>query len=186
AEDVEAVIATRSVRPLFLIDIAVPRDIDPKVEAVPGVKLYDIDDLQNVVDRNMEERRKEAVKAQKIVEEEITIFLKWLNTQFVTPTIVALKQKGEEIKQAELTKALNKLGSLSEKDKKVISSLAHSIVNQLLHDPIINLKSYANTNHGHLYTEIMQNLFNLEVEGQRPKRHPVMEKPVEAGFGGMK
>jgi len=178
------VIAQRPDRPLFLIDIAVPRDIDPRVGNISGVKLYDIDDLQNVVDRNLEERRKEAVKAQKIVEEEITIFLKWLNTQFVTPTIVALKQKGEEIKEAELTKAFNKLGNLTEKEKKVISSLAHSVVNQLLHDPIINLKAYANTNHGHLYTEILQNLFNLEVEGQRPKRHPVgdeLKKPDVAG-----
>lgn len=185
-ENIKDVVAQQPDRPLFLIDIAVPRDIHPEVGTIPGVKLYDIDDMQNVVDRNLEERRKEAVKAQKIVEEEITIFLKWLNTQFVTPTIVALKQKGEEIKQVELTKALTKLGNLSEKDKKVISSLAHSIVNQLLHEPIINLKSYANTNHGHLYTEIMQNLFSLEVEGQRSKRHPIMEKPVEVGCGGRK
>lgn len=168
-EDVQHVLADRPEHPLFLIDIAVPRDIDSKVGTIPCVKLYDIDDLQHVVDKNLEERRNEAVKAEAIVEEEIANFLKWLNTQFVTPTIIALKQRGETIKNTELEKAFNKLGELSERDKNTITTLAHSIVNAMLHEPVVNLKKYALTNHGHLYTEILQNLFNLEVEGQRHK-----------------
>lgn len=166
-EDVQQVLAQRTDHPLFLIDIAVPRDIDSKVGTIPCVKLYDIDDLQHVVDRNLDERRNEAVKADKIVDEEIANFLKWLNSQFVTPTIVALKQRGETIKNAELEKALNKLGDISDRDRNIVNSLAHAIVNALLHEPVVNLKKYALTNHGHLYTEILQNLFNLEVEGQR-------------------
>ncbi len=171
-ENMETVMSKRKGKKIFLIDIAVPRDIDPEVEKVEGVTLYDIDDLQHVVDRNLEDRKKEAVKAQVIVEDEITKFFQWLNTQFVVPTIAALKKFGEEVKEQELDKAFNKLGPLSEREEKVIRVLAHSIVNSILHNPIVNLKVYANTNHGHLYTEILQNLFSLEVEGQRSKKHP--------------
>lgn len=176
--ELEQVMSKRNGKKIFLIDIAVPRDIDPVVTKVNGVTLYDIDDLQHVVDRNLESRKKEAIKAQAIVEDEITKFFQWLNSQFVVPTIAALKQFGEEIKQQELEKALTKLGPVSEKEEKIIRVMAHSIVNSLLHNPIVNLKTYANTNHGHLYTEILQNLFSLEVEGQRSKRHP---EPKPAG-----
>lgn len=176
--ELEQVMSKRNGKKIFLIDIAVPRDIDPVVTKVNGVTLYDIDDLQHVVDRNLESRKKEAIKAQAIVEDEITKFFQWLNSQFVVPTIAALKQFGEEIKQQELEKALTKLGPVSEKEEKIIRVMAHSIVNSLLHNPIVNLKTYAHTNHGHLYTEILQNLFSLEVEGQRSKRHP---EPKPAG-----
>ncbi|MDA8213529.1 MAG: glutamyl-tRNA reductase [Clostridia bacterium] len=176
--ELEQVMSKRNGKKIFLIDIAVPRDIDPVVTKVNGVTLYDIDDLQHVVDRNLESRKKEAIKAQAIVEDEITKFFQWLNSQFVVPTIAALKQFGEEIKQQELEKALTKLGPVSEREEKIIRVMAHSIVNSLLHNPIVNLKTYANTNHGHLYTEILQNLFSLEVEGQRSKRHP---EPKPAG-----
>lgn len=168
-ETMNIVMQKRQERPIFLIDIAVPRDIDPEVATLKGVTLFDIDDLQNVVDRNLQVRKKEAVKAQKIVDEEIREFFSWLNTQFVVPTIVALKQLGEEIKQRELEKAFNKLGEISERERNIIQALAHSIVNSLLHRPIVNLKNYAQTSHGHLYTEILQNLFDLQVEGQRIK-----------------
>lgn len=182
--DLELVMSKRSGKKIFLIDIAVPRDIDPVVTKVTGVTLYDIDDLQHVVDRNLESRKKEAIKAQTIVDEEITRFFQWLNTQFVVPTISALKQFGTEIKQQELDKAFAKLGSITEKEEKVIRVMAHSIVNSLLHNPIVNLKVYANTNHGHLYTEILQNLFSLEVEGQRSKKHPEV-KPAGPHCEGM-
>jgi glutamyl-tRNA reductase len=182
--DLEQVMSKRGGKKIFLIDIAVPRDIDPVVTKVSGVTLYDIDDLQHVVDRNLESRKKEAIKAQTIVDEEINRFFKWLNTQFVVPTISALKQFGAEIKQQELDKALARLGSITEKEEKIIRVMAHSIVNSILHNPIVNLKVYANTNHGHLYTEILQNLFSLEVEGQRSKKHPEV-KPVGPHCEGM-
>lgn len=177
--EMERVVSQRGNKKIFLIDIAVPRDIDPAVGKVPGVCLYDIDDLQNVVDKNLEERKKEALKAQAIVEDEITKFFQWLNGQFVVPTISALKQFGEDIKNQELEKAFHKLGPVSPREEKIIRVLAHSIVNSMLHNPIVNLKSSAHTNHGHLYTEILQNLFSLEVEGQRSKRfndNPVAEQ----------
>ncbi len=172
SEDMERVMAARGGRTIFMIDIALPRDIDPLVGSISGVHLYDIDSLQHVVDQNLDDRRREAVKAEKIIEEEIDQFLKWLSTLFVVPTVVALKEKGEAIKEAELNRALNRLGNISDRERKIISSLANSIVNQLLHEPITQLKELATTHQGHLYTEICQNLFNLEVRGQRPKHRP--------------
>ncbi|NPV26353.1 MAG: glutamyl-tRNA reductase [Firmicutes bacterium] len=166
---VEQAMQAREGRKIFMIDIAVPRDIDPAVANIPGVYLYDIDDLQHVVDSNLMERQKEAVKAEKIIQQEIIEFNNWLNSLFVVPTIRALKEKGERIKQTELQRAFNRLGTVSPREEKIIQSLANSIVNQLLHDPVIQLKRYATTHQGHLYTEVLQNLFNLEIEGQRLK-----------------
>lgn len=165
--DMEKVMNRRDGKQIFLIDIAVPRDIDPQVMEVAGVSLYDIDDLQHVIDQNLEQRKKEAVKAEKIIEDEISEFWKWLSTQFVTPTISALKKRAEEIRQKEMTRAFNRLGNITDREKKVISSMTNSIVNQLLHDPVMQLKKYALTQQGHLYTEILQNLFNLDVPGEK-------------------
>ena len=95
--------------------------------------------------------------------EELSGFNNWLNTLFVVPTIVALKEKAEKIKKAELTRARNRLGTLSAREEKVLASLANSIVNQLLHDPIIQLKAAACSQQGHLITEVLQNLFQLSV-----------------------
>lgn len=172
-EDVRRVMAGKPDKKLFMIDIAVPRDIEPEVQNIEGVTLYDIDDLKNVIDRNIAERKKAAVKAEGIIEEELDRFMKWHGTQFVVPTIASLKKWGEEIKQKELRRALNRLGEISDHDRKVVSSLANSIVNQILHVPVNQLKNYALTAEGHLYTEIMQNLFNLDVPGQKPKKSVV-------------
>jgi glutamyl-tRNA reductase len=168
-KDMAGVIKAREGKTIFLIDIAVPRDIDPMVSQVEGVKLYDIDDLQNVVDRNLNERKLEAVKAEEIVSDELEEFLQWHSMQFVTPTVKALKKRGEEIRQQEINLCFNKLQDLTEREKKIINGLTSSIINKILHDPVMQLKAYALTHQGHLYTEILQNLFNLEVEGQRPK-----------------
>ncbi len=178
AEKMAAVRKTAG-KPLFMIDIAVPRDIDPAVGELEGVELKDIDELQYVVDQNLEERKRLAVAAETIIEEEIASFFKWLSSLFVVPTIKALRQKADTIKENELTRAFNRLGPLSEREKKVIGSLANSITNQLLHDPIVNLKEYATTHQGHLYAEILQNLFSLEVEGQKLKKKDIGQKPVK-------
>jgi glutamyl-tRNA reductase len=170
AEEMQQVMDKRKGKKIFMIDIAVPRDIETKVGELAGVTLYDIDDLKSVVDHNLTERRHAANKAELIIEEELEKFMKWHGTQFVIPTVTTLKNWGEEIKQKELQRALNRLGELSEHDQKVVSSLANSIVNQILHVPINQLKKYALTVEGHLYTEIMQNLFELDVPGQKSKK----------------
>lgn len=151
---------------LLLIDIAVPRDIDPTLGDVPGVYLYDIDDLQNVVESNLLGRQRAARQAEMIISEEIEEFNDWLATLSVVPVIKALKSKGEEIREAELRRALNRLGNVSPREEKIISSLASSIVNQLLHFPVINLKEKATGNQGHLYAEVTKNLFQLELESE--------------------
>lgn len=177
-EQVEQVMSKRDGSTVFMIDISVPRNINPSVKNIPNVVLYDIDDLQGVVDRNLAERQKAAVECEKIIAEEMKAFLKWHNSLFVIPTIVALKDKGNNVKEAELERALGRLGSLTEKQKKIIGSMASSIVNQLLHDPVTNLKEYAATPQGHLYTEILQNLFDLEIEGQAARHQPGTEKAL--------
>lgn len=163
-EGVEAVLTSRGGRPLILIDIAVPRDVEPAVAELPGVSLYDIDDLEQVVEDNLARRRELAKVAENIIAEEINSFLTWLSTLSVVPTIVALKERGERIKQAELQRAFNRLGSVGPREKKIITALANSIVNQLLHDPVVNLKHYATAHEGHHYAEILQKLFGLEVK----------------------
>jgi glutamyl-tRNA reductase len=169
-EEMSRVMEKRRGRKIFMVDIAVPRDIDTRVGELEGVTLYDIDDLKNVIDHNIAERKQAAVKAEGIIEEELDEFMKWLGMQFTVPTISALKKWGDEVKQKELRRALNRLGELSDHDRKVVCSLANSIVNQILHVPVAQLKSYALTTEGHLYTEILQNLFDLDVPGQKPKR----------------
>ena len=180
-QEMSRVMEKRRSRKIFMIDIAVPRDIETEVGNLGGVTLYDIDDLKTVVDHNMAERKLAAIKAEGIIEEELDEFMKWLGTQFVVPTVSALKNWGDDIKQKELRRALNRLGELSEHDKKVVCSLANSIVNQILHVPVTQLKSYALTTEGHLYTEILQNLFDLDVPGQKPKKQIAShnkEKPM--------
>lgn len=173
AKELARVMERRRGEKILLVDIAVPRDIEPGARRLAGVTLLDIDDLKNVVDRNLEERKKAALLAEEIIEEELEEFMRWLSTQFVVPTIAALKKWGEEIKEAELHRALNRLGKLSEHDRKVICSLAGTIVNRILHMPVTQLKNYALTSEGHLYTEVLQNLFNLEVPGQYSKQAAV-------------
>ncbi|OPX86827.1 MAG: Glutamyl-tRNA reductase [Pelotomaculum sp. PtaB.Bin104] len=167
--DLERAMVKRRGRQMLIIDLAVPRDIEAAAGSLAGVILYDIDDLETVVDHNLAGRKQAAFKAEGIIEEELTGFMSWLGTQYVVPTIVALKQRGDQIKEQELKRALNRLEKLSEHDRKVISSLANSIVNQILHTPVTQLKSYALTTEGHLYSRIMQNLFCLEVPGQDHK-----------------
>jgi len=169
-ERMQEIMKTREDRPMLLIDIAVPRDIHPDIGQLPAITLFDIDDLRGVVDRHHQEREIAAVNAEKIIEEEMLIFLKWHNSLFTVPTILALQQKGQEIKECQVERALEHLGGLTPKQEKIIRSMASSIVNQLLYVPITNLKEYATTNQGHLYTEILQNLFDLDVreEADRP------------------
>lgn len=164
AEQLRKVMAKRHYRPLLLIDIAVPRDIDYRVKAIEGVSLYDIDDLRGVVQRHQSAKELAAREAEKIIDEEMADFKKWHNTLFVLPTIEALQQRGEEIKNTQLGLTMSKLGGITPKQEKVIRSMANSIVKEFLHVPIITLKEVSNTPQGHLYTEILQNAFHLDVD----------------------
>ena len=168
-DNCQAILENRGGRQIIFIDIAVPRDIDPVLQNVEGVYIYDIDDLKNVIDSNFDERQKAADLANQIIDVEIEKFNEWLACLYVVPVISAIKQKGEAIKQQELKRAFNRLGELSEHEVKVISSMANSIVNQMLRTPVMTLKDKATSNQAHLYAEVLKTLFALEVEGTDEK-----------------
>jgi glutamyl-tRNA reductase len=136
----QKVMKERKQRPVFIIDISVPRNIDPGINDLDNVYLYNIDDLQGVVDTNIFERQKEAEKAEMIIEEEIETFLKWQSSLDSVPTIVALREKAEEIKKEEIDRLLNKIPEISEKEKKAIEYMAAAIINKLIHPPTAALK----------------------------------------------
>jgi glutamyl-tRNA reductase len=163
-EDLIEVMKRRRGRPIFLIDIAVPRDVDPEAEKVYNVFLYDIDDLEAVVEANKKEREREAQLAEEIIDEEVEEFLDWLCTLEVVPTLKELRDWAEKVKEDELAKALSKLSSMSDKDKRVVNTLAHAIVNKLLHQPTVKLKECALRKDGYSYVEALRLLFGLEEE----------------------
>ncbi len=140
-EQMHHVMKERRHRPVFLIDISVPRNIDPAINEIENVYLYDIDDLQGVVDSNMLERKKEAERAENIINEEVEKFEKWFNSLDSVPTIVALRKKAEEIKETELKDFFNKFPSMDERERKAVIQLASTIVNKLIHPPTAALKN---------------------------------------------
>jgi glutamyl-tRNA reductase len=140
ADLVRSIMRPRRHRLLFFIDIAVPRDIDPAVNDIENVYLYDIDELKEVVEENKAERQKEAKKAERMVEEEVIKFARWLDSLDIVPIIQRLQEKAEEVRQRELKKTLKKLPNLSDKERAAIERLSKSLAGKLLHDPIIYLK----------------------------------------------
>jgi len=161
-EDVRRVIEARKNRPIFLIDISVPRNIDPRVNEIDNVFLYDIDDLQLVVKSNLQERQQEAFLAETIISDEIGGMLRWFKSLDAVPTIVALKSKAEEIRKGELDKALSRMGELSEKQREMVEGLTASIVNKLLHAPMVVLKEETHSSDGGLFIDVIRRLFKLE------------------------
>ena len=140
AQQVERVLDGRRVRSLFLIDLSVPRNIDPNVASVDGAYLYNIDDLQLVADSNRELRHKKAVEAEEIIGREVDSFRRRIVAQDAVPTIVELQQRLEEIRASELEKCLRKLGPVSAEQRGVIEQLTTQMVNKILHYPILQLK----------------------------------------------
>jgi len=138
--EMHSVMKERRQRPMFLIDISVPRNIDPSINELDNVYLYDVDDLQGVVDANMLERKKEAEKAEKIIDEEIEGLERWASSLDSIPTIVALRNMAENIRREEVQRVMNRFPNLGEKERKAIEYMASSIINKLLHPPTVALK----------------------------------------------
>lgn len=164
----EEVIRQRKNRPMFLIDIAVPRNIDPHVNGIDNIYLYDIDDLNGVIETNLRERRKAAKKAEDIIEQEIVRFYSWLRSLEATPMIVALRQQVEDIRRRETEKALDGLQHLDADDRRVIEALTRSIVNKVLHSPLKMLKRASDDITGEVYLEAVRRLFDLNPDVQAP------------------
>lgn len=160
-EDVKSRMRGRRNRSLFFIDIAVPRDVEPRVNEIGNVYLYDIDDLKGIVDLNREERRKEAERAEHIIDEETLKFQSWLATLDIVPTIIALRNKAEAIRRSELQRTLTHLPDLDGKERRAIEILTESIVRKLLHDPILFLKKKAERESRQRFVDAAQQIFNL-------------------------
>ncbi len=138
--DMARVMHARRFRSVFFIDIAVPRNLDPNIERLDNCYVYDIDDLQQVVDTNKEERLKETERATEIIQQEVAHFQRWLRGRAGTPQILALRQGGEQVRDAEVVRAMERLSHLSEEDRAVIDDLARRLTNKFLHPPTAALK----------------------------------------------
>jgi len=162
AEMVAAALHRRKSRLLFLIDIAVPRDIDPAAGNIDNVYLYNIDNLQEIVDENLNNRRREAEKAEAIIEEEALKYREWFGTLKVVPTIVSLREKVEGIITGELGRSLSWMRNLSPEQRKNVEILASSILNKVLHDPIAALKEESQNGGALPYIAALRRLFRLD------------------------
>lgn len=163
AGDLEEVMRRRRQKPMFFIDIAIPRDIDPGVNDVENVYLFTVDDLQEVVASNLQQRKEEASKAEAIVNEEIGQFFKWLSSLEVTPTIVALRNKFDEIRRAELEKTLANWKDIPPDGEKKLEALTNAIMNKLLHPPTALIKQSGQGGRTDLYVDAIRALYGLEI-----------------------
>ncbi len=155
------VMKERKQKPLFFIDIADPRDIAPEVGDLENIYLYNLDDLQKVANENRKGREQEAQKAEVIVEEEVAKFVRWYKSLEITPTIIALKKKCEEIRKKELEKLLSLYPHLSEKERRSLEAMTSAIVNKILHDPFVRLKQKDEEALSDIYVDALRTLFQL-------------------------
>jgi glutamyl-tRNA reductase len=168
AEELALVCEARGGRPLLLLDLAVPRDIDPECADLPGVSVYDMDDLQAVVARNLEVRSGEALRAERVVEDEIQRFAKWLGQLDVVPTVAALRRRGDEIVEGVLAENASRWESLSEPDRRRVEKLARTVAQRLLHEPTLRIKAAG----GHGRLQLARELFGLDDAAAPPAEAP--------------
>jgi glutamyl-tRNA reductase len=164
-DDVEQALATRERRPLLLIDLAVPRDLDPEIASLPYAFLYDVDDLDEAVGTGSIEGA--AARAEAIVAEEAERFRAWQASRGVVPAIAALRARAEEIRLRELERAGRRLGDLSPEERRAVEAVTVQIVNKLLHDPTVRLKEAAAGADGATYADAVRHLFGLDADSDR-------------------
>ncbi len=160
-DQVKASMRHRKNKPIFLIDIAVPRNIDPTINKLTNAYVYDIDDLKGVIDSNIQERNKEAVKAERLVDEAVLHFEKWQKSLDVVPTIVSLRDKLKKIAECELKKTLNSLSHLKESDLNAIEKMTESMINKFMHHPTLFLKNEGCKEDKISYLDVTNKLFKL-------------------------
>lgn len=172
-EDGTQIMKARKNRPLFMVDLAVPRNIDPGLNELSNLFVYNIDALQEVADEGMEERKKEAQAAEALVERELESYHRWVQSLAVQPTIVELRKHFQEVAQAELKRQRQRLGSLGPEQERAVSGLLHSILNKLLHSPTVKLKRAVEAHDGADLVAHTRRLFDLgdaEPSETRPDR----------------
>jgi glutamyl-tRNA reductase len=163
-DGLEQVMAEREARPLVLIDIAVPRDIEPACREVAAVSVYDIDDIQQIVERNAGVREAEATRAERIIEDELDRFQRWVASLEVVPTISALRERGDEVVRRVLAENENRWESLSDADRARMELMAKAIASRILHEPTRRIRRAAGTDDAYQYVSAMRELFGLDVE----------------------
>ena len=160
-DQVKELMRGRRNRPVFFIDIAVPRDIDPDINRLPNCYVYDIDDLKNVIEDNIEDRQQEAIKGERIVDEAVIRFQEWLASLDVVPTIVSLRNKLDTIAQGELKKTLGSL-NLAEDERAAIIRMTNALVKKILHDPTLLLKRDGCRGNRSVHLDLVRKLFKLD------------------------
>jgi glutamyl-tRNA reductase len=158
------VMTLRDGRPLLIVDIAVPRDIDPRCRELPGVSLHDVDDVQQIVARNASGREAEAKRAEAILDAEQARFERWLGSLEVVPTVASLRERADELVRRVLAENESRWESLSEADRDRLQQMARAIVSRLLHEPTLRMKQAAGTDDAYLYVNALRELFGLDAE----------------------
>lgn len=169
-ELMKGVAKLRKADPLFMVDIAVPRDLDPKMGDIPNVFLYDIDDLQGIVQANLAERERAASEITAMIQEEIIQFKDWFNTLGVVPVISALRKKATAIQEETMVSIENKMPDLTDRERKILSKHTKSIINQLLKNPILQVKEMANSSQASEQLALFQQIFGIEEDVQKEVR----------------
>ncbi|MGM8213014.1 glutamyl-tRNA reductase [Virgibacillus sp. W0430] len=176
----------RKGKPLFLVDIAVPRDLDPSIGQLDSVFLYDIDDLQHIVDENLAARSEAASEIEQLLEAEIVAFKNWITTLGVVPVISALREKALAIQAETMASIERKMPDLSEREQKVLNKHTKSIINQLLKDPIIQAKELAGSNHSNESLALFIDIFGIDEEVKREVEKQVHQTKTMAKQIGSK
>ena len=157
----ERFLAKRRNRPMFFIDIAVPRDVDPALNDLDGIFVYDIDDLQTVVASHLSDRKREALRAEDIIQDEVEKFSAKLQTLDVVPTILSLQEHLDNIRQAEIDRYKSKMGTLSNDQELALEAMTRAMINKIMHTPIVTLKSAARDPEATTVVDLIHRLFNL-------------------------
>jgi glutamyl-tRNA reductase len=172
--ELELVMEARGGKPLLMIDLAVPRDIDPGCREVPAVSLYDVDDVQAMVERNASGREAEAVGSRPIIDAELATFERWLASQEVVPTVAALRERADSIVEQVLAENSSRWESLSEADRERLTVMAKAIAGRILHEPTLRIKDAADRDDAYLYVAALRELFGLDAGTE-----PVQDEDAE-------
>jgi glutamyl-tRNA reductase len=180
-DELRQVMESRDGRPLLIIDIAVPRDVDPTCREIAGVSLHDVDDVQGIVERNASGREVEARRADSVLDAERASFERWLGSLEVLPTVAALRDRADEIVRRVLAENEARWESLSDADRERLEKMAHAIASRMLHEPTLRMKRSVEDEDGYVYVHTMRELFGLDVEtapleAEDAEVHPIRDR----------
>jgi glutamyl-tRNA reductase len=179
-EQMHKIMRARREKPIFLIDIAVPRDIEPEVADIDNVYLYNIDDLQTLVLQSIEERKREIEGVKAIVEDEVHKFMTWTRSLEAVPVIRLLREQLDAIREGEWERNKGRLSELSDRDRQIVQAMLQAVVNKIVHQPIVRIKDYAASPNGYEKLDVVRELFGLEIEDQNGASSPAPAPEREA------